>query len=211
VLSSRIFVIGYSYIPFTLQGAKLVRASIPEQTKVLIAYDGSSYADAALDDIRHAGLPRVAEALILSVADVFLPPPSSPEPAAPTQISVAVQRVRARATRAVEEAHALALQAQTWMLSSFPDWDVHAEACADSPPWAVIKKAVTWQPDLVVVGSHGRSATGRLLLGSVSHKTSPRPIARCGWDAVAARPLEPPYVCLLASTARPMRKPRCAP
>ena len=47
---------------------------------------------------------------------------------------------------------------------------MHAEACADSPAWAVIKKADTWQPDLIVVGSHGRSALGRFVLGSVSQK-----------------------------------------
>src|SRR5262249_30397143 len=52
----------------------------------------------------------------------------------------------------------------------FPTWDVHAEACADSPAWAIIKKADTWQPDLIVVGSHGRSAVSRFLLGSVSQK-----------------------------------------
>ena len=45
--------------------------------KVLIAYDGSSCADAALNDLSYAGLPQEVEARILSVADVFLPPPSS--------------------------------------------------------------------------------------------------------------------------------------
>ena len=29
-----------------------------ERKKVLIAYEGSAYADAAPDDLRHAGLPR---------------------------------------------------------------------------------------------------------------------------------------------------------
>jgi nucleotide-binding universal stress UspA family protein len=47
---------------------------------------------------------------------------------------------------------------------------VRAEAGADAPAWAVIKQADTWQPDVVVVGSHGRSAMSRLLLGSVSQK-----------------------------------------
>jgi nucleotide-binding universal stress UspA family protein len=141
-----------------------------EKMKILIAYDGSSCADAALDDLQYAGLPRVAEALILSVADVFLPPPSGQEAAVPAQVSVAVQQAWARATQAVEEAHTLALQAQARVFTSFPDWDVRVEACADSPAWAVIKQADSWQPDVVVVGSHGRSTMGRLLLGSVSQK-----------------------------------------
>jgi hypothetical protein len=76
--------------------------------KVLIAYDGSNGADAALEDLPRAGLPRVAEALILSVAEVFLPPPSSPAPALPAQVSTVVQRAWAQAARAVEEAHTLA-------------------------------------------------------------------------------------------------------
>ena len=84
-----------------------------EKMKVLIAYDGSSCANAALDDLQRAGLPRVSEALIMSVADVFLPPPSSSAPAFPAQVPAAVQRAWAQATHAVEEARALAQQART--------------------------------------------------------------------------------------------------
>src|SRR5262245_2899329 len=140
-----------------------------EQMKLLIAYDGSDCAKAALEDLQRAGLPRVAEVLIMSVAEVFLPP-SSPELALPAEVPVAVQRAWQQATRAVEEAHAMAQQARTHLLTFFPTWDVRAEACADSPAWAVIKKADTWQPDMIVVGSHGRSAVGRFLLGSVSQR-----------------------------------------
>src|SRR6185503_18537287 len=38
-----------------------------EQMKILIGYDGSPCADAALDDLRRAGLSREAQAIILSV------------------------------------------------------------------------------------------------------------------------------------------------
>ena len=141
-----------------------------EKMKILIAYDGSSGANAALDDLQCAGLPRVVEALIISVAEVFLPPSSSLTPAVLAQVPAAVQRAWTQATHAVEEAHALAQQARTHILTSFPAWDVRAEACADSPAWAVIKKADTWQPDVIVVGSHGHSAVSRFLLGSVSHR-----------------------------------------
>jgi hypothetical protein len=43
---------------------------VSEQMKILIAYDGSDCANAALEDLHlhRAGLPRVAEALIMSVA-----------------------------------------------------------------------------------------------------------------------------------------------
>jgi nucleotide-binding universal stress UspA family protein len=140
-----------------------------EKMKVLIAYDGSSSADVALSDLQYAGLPQEVEALILSVAEVFLPPPS-PESELPAQVPPAVQRAWAQATRAVDEARSLAQQACTRLLESFPAWDVSAEACADSPAWAVIKKAEIWQPDLIVVGSHGRSALSRFVLGSVSQK-----------------------------------------
>jgi nucleotide-binding universal stress UspA family protein len=141
-----------------------------ETMKILIAYDGSTYANTALEDLHRTGLPRVAEVLIMSVADVFLPPPSSPEPAFPAQIPAVVQRAWAQATHAVDEARTLAQQARTHLLTSFPAWEVRAEACADSPAWAIIKQADTWQPDLLVVGSHGRSALGRIVLGSVSQK-----------------------------------------
>jgi nucleotide-binding universal stress UspA family protein len=137
--------------------------------KILIAYDGSSCADAALNDLQCAGLPPEAEALILSVAEVFLPPPS-PTPAFPAHVPPAVQRAWTQATHVLDEAHTLAQQARARLLTSFPAWDVCAEACADSPAWAVVKKADTWQPDLIVVGSHGRSALSRFVLGSVSQK-----------------------------------------
>jgi hypothetical protein len=41
--------------------------------KILIAYDGSSCADSALEDLRQAGLPRQSEAIVLSVARLWSP------------------------------------------------------------------------------------------------------------------------------------------
>lgn len=43
--------------------------------KILIGYDGSDCAEAALDDLMRAGLPESAEAHIMSIAEVWLPPP----------------------------------------------------------------------------------------------------------------------------------------
>ena len=50
-----------------------------ERIKLLIGYDGSESADAAVEDIQRAGLPRDTEAIVFAVADVwFYPPPADP-------------------------------------------------------------------------------------------------------------------------------------
>ena len=141
--------------------------------KILIAYDGARCSDAAIEDLRRAGLPREANAVVLSVADVLLLPTSpAHEQRAQTALderaAAARQRAREQARQAVEEAHRLARTATARVQAYFPLWNVQAEACADAPAWAVIKKADGWQADLIVVGSHGRSTLGRFLLGSVS-------------------------------------------
>ncbi len=163
--------------------------------KILIAYDGSDCADAALDDLRRAGLPPQAEALVVSVAEVWLPPP-------PPSSYELVEGERgagepshspdagASAPPAVEEANRLALQAVERLRSNFPEWAVRAEALSGSPAWEVVKKADEWRPDLVVVGSQGRSALGRFVLGSVSQKvvTEARSSVRVARGKVGVEP-----------------------
>ena len=122
-----------------------------EKMKILIGYDGSGCADAALDDLQRAGLPREAEAVVISVADVFLPPPlKEGDDTFPLQVSDGLRRARARAARAIEEIRGLSAQASDRVKANFPDWNVSAEACFDSPAWAMIKKADEWKPDLIV-------------------------------------------------------------
>ncbi len=45
-----------------------------EVSKILIAYDGSACSDAALNDLRRAGLPAAVGVLVVTVADIILPP-----------------------------------------------------------------------------------------------------------------------------------------
>jgi hypothetical protein len=47
--------------------------------RILIGYDGSECADAALRDLQRAGLPTKGGAFVFTVADVFLPPPIDEE------------------------------------------------------------------------------------------------------------------------------------
>jgi nucleotide-binding universal stress UspA family protein len=131
--------------------------------RILIGHDGSDCSAAAIDDLRWAGLPADAEALVLSVADVWVAPPS-PELISPRSLVV----LREQAEAAVANARRIAAAAADQLAGMFPRWKVRSDARAESPYWALIEKAHEWRADLVVVGSHGRSALGRLILGSVS-------------------------------------------
>lgn len=161
-----------------------------ERMKVLIGYDGSECADAALADLARAGLPDDVEALVLSVGDVFFPPPppSSYEIVeqafASRRVASAVAQSQANASRLLAEARALADRGCELLRPAFPGWELRAEAAAGNPGAAVIERAEGWPADLVVVGSQGRSALGRLFLGSVSKKVAtethvPVRVARC--------------------------------
>jgi len=131
--------------------------------KALIAYDGSACADAALDDLKRAGLPSKVEAMVVTVAELWLPPPSA---AFKPVLTAATEPLPAP----VEAARNLAIAASQRLQTIFPAWDVHAETLVGSPASTIINKADEWEPDLIVVGSHGRSALGRFILGSVSQK-----------------------------------------
>jgi hypothetical protein len=120
--------------------------------KILIAYDGSAGAAAALADLGRAGLPDEAQAVVLAVADVWMPPPSLAsgqfvEATFDARVAAARAQACATALQAVEVARALAVRASETVRALFPRWEVHAEACADSPAWGVIKKADEWEPD----------------------------------------------------------------
>ncbi len=144
-----------------------------EKMKILVAYDGSKCADAALEDLKKAGLPATAEALVMTMADVFLPPPINEEidDSFPMYVPAGVKRAHERAERKLKEAESMAGRACEHIKASFPEWQVRHESLADSPAWAIIREADKWKPDLVIVGAQGHSVLGgRLILGSVSQR-----------------------------------------
>ncbi len=143
--------------------------------KILIGHDGSQSADAALFDLQRAGLPHDAEALIVSVADIMMVPATpSYELAAQGPMSRRVTSGLVYAQRQTElvlkEANEIASRAGDKVRSYFPGWNIRTETLAGSAAFELISKANEWKPDLIVVGSHGRSAVSRFILGSVSKK-----------------------------------------
>lgn len=139
--------------------------------KLLIAYDGSQCAEAALDDLVRAGLPDTGEAAIVSAAEVWLPPPNGNGDA---EIDPALERLvrkyRDKGEKALAEADRFAKHAQSRFTTLFPGWKVSSGATYGSPAWEILTAADNFRPDLIVVGSHGQTAVSRFILGSISQK-----------------------------------------
>ena len=138
---------------------------------ILIGFDGSACARDAIQQLDRAGLPSDAKVHVASAGDAW---PSLPkltdEPTDKTldhQTSPIVRKARALVAARLAEAHALAEEGSSLVQKRFPSWKVSHAGYAASPPETLIQPP-DFTPDLVVVGSHGRSALGRMVMGSVS-------------------------------------------
>ena len=159
--------------------------------RILIGYDGSELARESLAELAMAGLPKDAEALVLSVEDGWLPADETPDGQA-EQVLPGLTKIRAQTRAAVERQRKMAEEGALHLRARFPGWKITSDACADSPAWAIIRRAeghdggVAGKPaDLVVVGSHGYGGFKRLVLGSVSHKVVTQ--VQCGVRIVRSR------------------------
>src|ERR1700745_56720 len=129
--------------------------------KVLIAYDGSTSADIAIEDLRRAGLPPRTEALVVCVADGLTLPDSTEteKKASPPEESWKSK---------IRETEILAEKAVDRIRKLFPLWTVSHKAFWGSAAKIILETAARWHVDLIVSGSHGRSRVAGLFLGSVS-------------------------------------------
>jgi len=139
--------------------------------KILVAYDGSEPADVAIDGLQRAGLPADGvEAVVVSVGEVWLPPSSDDADGFSAYVPPGLKQARERAAQVMEEAEQLGQRGAKRVQQNFPGWHVRHEARNGSPGFELLNSAREWQADLIVVGSHGRTAVGRFVLGSVSQK-----------------------------------------
>ena len=118
-----------------------------ERMRILIGYDGSECADAAIDDLRRAGLPKEAIAIVFSVVENWSLWSSGFELTEDMDELIQVQATARRGAARVK--------------SLMPEWEVKPRMGVGSPASAILEKSEAWNPDLIVVGSHGRTAAGR--------------------------------------------------
>ncbi len=145
-----------------------------ERMKVLLAYDGSTCSESAVDDLSRCGLPEHGDLIVLSVAEVWLPPPNGDSSVTGITLDPQTERMieehHERDRKLVAEAERLAGHAKDRVRGMLPNWTATAEATYGSPAWEIIARADSFHPDLIVVGAQGHSALSRFLLGSISQK-----------------------------------------
>jgi len=131
--------------------------------KVVIGYDGSTYADNAIDDLQWAGMPSKADAIVLSAVE--WPTLQAIRSWSMVETDFSPEWIE-RINKAEELGQAGCLRLQ----QLFPEWNIQIESSAENPANAILEKSKNGLANLIVVGTHGRSAVERALLGSVSMK-----------------------------------------
>lgn len=139
--------------------------------KIVIGYDGSEGARAAIRDLSHAGLGASGSALVVAAVNSFDVPVAAYSPAAaslsdfgwgtPAAWQQIIEDVMRQAEQKAEEGAQM-------VRAALPRWDVGSARVLDSPYWALISEAEKRGAGMIVVGSEGHTALGRAILGSTS-------------------------------------------
>ncbi len=143
-----------------------------KKKKILIGYDGSTHAEIIPEDLQKAGMPDDLEAIVLTVAEAWELPSivGNVSPGAGKFVHPNVGIIEKHLADVSEQAQTIADTGVEQLKKIFPGWRVSGESAFGKASVELIDKADKWSPDLIVVGSQGRSAIGRFILGSVSQK-----------------------------------------
>jgi nucleotide-binding universal stress UspA family protein len=145
--------------------------------KILLAVDGSVSSDRAVEMVVTRPWPAGTEIEILSVAHTRMP--WIPEP---TLALTAAHETALDDQRQLARAHVESVGRR--IASATSGIEVSAKVVDGSPEGMILAEAEHWGADLIVMGSHGRGAVKRLLLGSVS--TAVALHAHCSVEIVRA-------------------------
>jgi nucleotide-binding universal stress UspA family protein len=147
--------------------------------KILLAIDGSSFSDAAVNEIASRPWPAEAEVRIISVVEPPLLPTVETWVPPDNYIEALEQAGEEQGRSIVSKAAQVITRAQGEKLR------VATEIVKGYPKHAIIETAESWGADLIVVGSHGYRGLTRLWLGSVSQAIAAH--AKCSVEIVRSR------------------------
>jgi len=144
--------------------------------KILLAVDGSTCSDAAVNEIAHRPWPAGTIIKVLSAIEPIIYPTSEtwvmPESYYEEMEKAGRENAQAAIDRAVNnlrEAHG-------------SDFEIISEIKDGHAQDVILDDAEKWGANLIVVGSHGYRGFKRFLLGSVSHAVATH--AKCSVEIV---------------------------
>jgi nucleotide-binding universal stress UspA family protein len=133
--------------------------------KILLAIDDSPCSEAAVQAVIRQFRPDDAEVCVLHADEWPKGLPTSLPFTEGPQAATAVLDARAEARR--RDSELVAAAARQLEAARFR---VRTEIREGDPERAILESTRQWHPDLIVVGSHGRTALNRFLEGSVSER-----------------------------------------
>lgn len=130
--------------------------------KILLAVDGSTYSDAAVEEVSRRPWPPQTEVKVITAAETPIIVGMEPWAAAPAYFEQLEKSVREAAESVTDRAISKLkpIEDKTLKISS--------EIIQGPPRQVIVEEAERWGADLIVMGSRGLGAWNRLLLGSVS-------------------------------------------
>jgi nucleotide-binding universal stress UspA family protein len=140
--------------------------------RILIGFDDSEGARAAVRSLARAGLPPRASALVVTVAEpVGLPPTvylSNPVDGS-AMAPYYADAVRRATDEEAKWAASVGAKGVRLVSELFPQWQVRTASPIGVPYATIIEQARQCRAGLIVVGAHSRPAVGRFLFGSVAY------------------------------------------
>jgi nucleotide-binding universal stress UspA family protein len=143
--------------------------------KVVVAIDDTPQSASVLDAACRRWWPRDVEFKVLSVLEPL--PVYSCECSAET-----LNGINAKRRIKLEE---LVAAARTRIEKAVPDAVVHFEVLDGNPKSEIVKAALDWQADCILIGSHGRSVCPHFMIDSVSRSVFRS--AHCTVDIIRTR------------------------
>ena len=131
--------------------------------RVVLGWDGSSSAAGAADLLCRWPIFAGSSVRVVSVADVGVPWWTGfPEPDSPQLIPVYLDAANASRERSAQLAREMAARLQAAGV------EAEADPREGDAATGILNAATGWGANLVVLGTHGRTGLGRLVLGSVA-------------------------------------------
>ena len=154
--------------------------------KILLAVDGSTCSDAAVEAVAKRPWPEKSELKVINVAEPPILMGMEPWIASPQYFGTLERSIRETALRVLETAVA------KLKTSKFNSLQVSSQMIQGSPAQMIVEEAERWGADLIVMGSRGLGAWSRLLLGSVSNSVVHH--AKCSVEIIRGCNGQPPPV-----------------